>query len=104
MTNIVVAGNLVHARAMIRWLGLGNDWHPAVYGEDLLIRYQYAKVVRPLGGATDGHVDWILEQLVPRLDRRAESVPGSWSLTVSADRLETAPSGREAALIDNSHD
>jgi hypothetical protein len=103
MTNIVVAETVAHAKAMIGWLGLDHSWHPVAYGEDLFIRYQYAKVVRPFNGATDEHVDWILEQLVPNLDRKAESVPSSWSLTVSADRAGTALSGREVATIDNLH-
>lgn len=103
MTNIVVAENIAHARAVIGWLGLGTNWHPVAYGEKLDIRYDYAKIVRPLGGIEEDHLDWILEELVPNLNREADPIPSSWTLSAPAENVVSRLRSRALVPLDNLH-
>jgi hypothetical protein len=81
MRNIVVADSRKHAAAVIAWGKLDPDqWEVAAYGEPLAGRYDYARIVRPAQGIEHAHLDWILEVLVPKVDKNTVPVPSNWVL------------------------
>lgn len=82
----VVADTKVHARAIIRWLGLDDHiWVPVPYGQKLVTIYENVMIVRPLSGVTDDHRAWIVDQLLPRVGRRRNTIPHSWEPMGSVD-------------------
>ena len=85
MRNIVVASTLVHAKAIIRWAKLSPLlWETAKYGDELGGRFAYARIVRPLGEVHDWQIDWILEELIPRIDKKIIAIPLDWALKPQA--------------------
>jgi hypothetical protein len=81
MRNIVVADSRKHAEAVIAWCKLDREiWEPVAYGETLAGRYDYARIVRPSEGVQNGHLDWILEILVPSVDKTTSPIPPDWRL------------------------
>jgi hypothetical protein len=65
---------------MIAWLKLDPEvWVPMAYGDRLTANYEHAKLVRPIGGVTQGHLDWVLADLVPNVCVTPTAVP-AWTL------------------------
>lgn len=81
MRNVIAASSVRHAQAMIRWCKLDKAvWRPVAYGDTLDEMFLHARIVRPLGGMTKPHFDWMLEMLVPHVAKRIEPMPAYWSL------------------------
>ena len=81
MKNIIIAGSLTHAKAMLQWQCLSEEnWDVAAYGSALHATYGRAIIVRPLEGVTKEHWDWLLEVLVPAVARGGEidRLPTTW--------------------------
>jgi hypothetical protein len=82
MRNLIVAGSMAHARAIIKWCRFDPKfWFPAVYGQVLTERYKYAHIVRPTEDLQPWQWDWILETLIPAVDKGIAPIPVNWRLT-----------------------
>jgi hypothetical protein len=79
--NAIVADSKAHASAMIAWLKLDPKlWEPVVYGQDIKVVYQDAKLIRPLSGVEQQHSDWVFEKLVPSITKHCTVVPPCWRI------------------------
>lgn len=79
--NIMVAATHVHARAMLRWLKHdAAHWDVAAYGDALHRKYQFAQIVRPGDDVTEAQIDWILETLIPAVEKQITPVPLNWNI------------------------
>jgi hypothetical protein len=81
MRSAIVADSKAHASAMIAWLKLDPTiWEPIVYGQEIKVLYQHAKLVRPLGGIEKQHADWVFAKLVPSLTETCSTLPLTWRI------------------------
>lgn len=60
MKNLMVAGTIIHAEIMIKWLKLDRKhWVPIRYGDVPKGRYWNAHLVRPTQGVNDEEYAWV---------------------------------------------
>lgn len=60
MKSLMVAGTVMHAEIMIRWLRLDRRrWVPVKYGDQLKGKYWNAHLVRPTTGVSDEEYAWV---------------------------------------------
>ena len=80
MRALAVAGSRAHAAAAVRWLGFRpDDWVLAVYGQRLGPEsFGDVVLVRPTEGVTPEILDWVLEELGPRIAGPIETMPNTW--------------------------
>lgn len=86
LKSAVVASNVKHALAMMKWLKLSdNEWTAVSYGDRLVgKRFNAAICLRPISGAEDADTDWIVDQLRPAV--RGEIIAaGLWSHNLEPD-------------------
>lgn len=87
MRSVVVAQSVKHAEAIIYWSKLDPDvWEAAAYHQRLVGRFEFAQLVRPHEEVTHEMLDWVLEELVPRVNGGAiVAIPTSWVLEPPPD-------------------
>jgi hypothetical protein len=78
----VVASSKMHAAAIIKWLKLDpTTWVPIAYGDRIDLTYECARLVRPLSGVTDRHLDWVISDLIPHVCVTPTAIPQTWRLS-----------------------
>lgn len=88
MRNIVVADSHCHALAVIHWLKLDPEiWFPVRYGQKIQGDVDSVKLVRPASGASDEHLDWVMDKLSPLVRSPILPIPECWGLNFHEDEF-----------------
>lgn len=94
MKDAVVAGSVVHAKALIKWAGLdANRFEALAYGQAITDQYIDVLLVRPLAGLTPDQQTWICDVLVPAAFGNIGAHPPEWKPyhdTAAEERQESS--------------